>query len=42
MSYLDTEHAEIMRKIATTKDLDKETAAALEAAASEFRTTFLA
>jgi len=41
-SFLEMEHAEVMRKIATTKDLDKETAAALEAAANDFRKTFLA
>jgi hypothetical protein len=31
-----------MKKLATTKTLDDETAAALEAAANEFRQTFLA
>jgi F-type H+/Na+-transporting ATPase subunit alpha len=40
--FLDTEHSEIMKKLATTKDLDDETAAALGAAAEEFRKTFLA
>jgi F-type H+-transporting ATPase subunit alpha len=40
--FLDGEHVEIMRKIAKTKTLDDETAAALEAAANDFRKTFLA
>jgi len=40
--FLDTEHSEVMKKLATTKDLDDETAAALGAAAEEFRKTFLA
>ena len=40
--FLDTEHADVMKKIASTKILDDETAAALEAAANDFRKTFLA
>jgi F-type H+-transporting ATPase subunit alpha len=40
--FLDTEHAGVMKKLATTKVLDDETAAALEAAAKDFRQTFLA
>jgi F-type H+-transporting ATPase subunit alpha len=40
--FLDGEHADIMRKIAKTKTLDDDTAAALEAAANDFRKTFLA
>jgi len=40
--YLDTEHSKVMKTIATSKDLDDETAAALGAAAEEFRKTFLA
>ncbi len=40
--FLDGEHKEIMRKIAKTKTLDDDTAAALEAAANDFRKTFLA
>src|SRR5664280_335857 len=40
--YLDTEHSKVMKKIATSKDLDDDTAAALGAAAEEFRKTFLA
>jgi F-type H+-transporting ATPase subunit alpha len=40
--FLDTEHAEVMKKIASTKILDDESAAALEAAANDFRKTFLA
>ncbi|HEX7496076.1 MAG TPA: F0F1 ATP synthase subunit alpha, partial [Candidatus Limnocylindrales bacterium] len=40
--FLDGEHADIMRKIAKTKTLDDATAAALEAAANDFRKTFLA
>jgi F-type H+-transporting ATPase subunit alpha len=42
MSFLEMEHAKVMRKIATTKVLDDATAAALEAAANDFRKTFLA
>jgi F-type H+-transporting ATPase subunit alpha len=40
--FLDTERANVMKKLASTKVLDDETAAALEAAANEFRSTFLA
>jgi F-type H+-transporting ATPase subunit alpha len=40
--FLDTEHADVMKKIASTKILDDESAAALEAAANDFRKTFLA
>ena len=40
--FLDTQHSEVMQKLATTKDLDDDTAAALRAAADEFRKTFLA
>jgi len=40
--YLDTEHSKVMKTIATSKDLDDDTAAALGAAAEEFRKTFLA
>jgi F-type H+-transporting ATPase subunit alpha len=40
--YLDTQHSDVMQKLATTKDLDDDTAAALRAAADEFRKTFLA
>jgi F-type H+-transporting ATPase subunit alpha len=40
--FLDTERAAVMKKLASTKVLDDETAAALEAAANEFRSTFLA
>ncbi|HEU6440641.1 MAG TPA: F0F1 ATP synthase subunit alpha, partial [Terriglobales bacterium] len=40
--YLDTEHSKVMKKIATSKDLDDDTTAALRAAAEEFRKTFLA
>jgi F-type H+-transporting ATPase subunit alpha len=40
--FLDTQHSEVMHKIATTKVLDDDTAAALGAAADEFRKTFLA
>jgi F-type H+-transporting ATPase subunit alpha len=39
---LEIEHAKVMHKIAKTKVLDDETAAALEAAANDFRKTFLA
>jgi F-type H+-transporting ATPase subunit alpha len=41
-SYLDTQHTLVMQKLSTTKILDDETATALEAAAVEFRKTFLA
>ncbi|HEX7431027.1 MAG TPA: F0F1 ATP synthase subunit alpha, partial [Candidatus Limnocylindrales bacterium] len=40
--FLDTERSEVMQKLATSKDLDDDTAAALGAAAEEFRKTFLA
>jgi len=40
--FLETERADVMKKLATTKTLDDETAAALESAANEFRKTFLA
>jgi F-type H+-transporting ATPase subunit alpha len=40
--FLDTQHSEVMQKLATTKILDDDTAAALRAAADEFRKTFLA
>ncbi len=40
--YLDTQHSDVMQKLATTKTLDDDTAAALRAAADEFRKTFLA
>jgi F-type H+-transporting ATPase subunit alpha len=40
--YLDTQQTAVMQKLATTKVLDDETAAALEAAAVEFRQSFLA
>jgi F-type H+-transporting ATPase subunit alpha len=40
--FLDTEHAGVMKKLATTKVLDDETAAAREAAAKDLRQTFLA
>jgi F-type H+-transporting ATPase subunit alpha len=40
--FLDTERAGVMRKIATSKTLDDESAAALEGAADEFRKSFLA
>jgi len=40
--FLDTQHSEVMQKLATTKVLDDDTAAALGAAAEEFRKTFLA
>jgi F-type H+/Na+-transporting ATPase subunit alpha len=40
--YLETQHSGVMKKLATTKVLDDESAAALEAAAGEFRQTFLA
>jgi F-type H+-transporting ATPase subunit alpha len=40
--FLDTQHSEVMQKLAKTKVLDDETSAALEAAANEFRKTFLA
>jgi F-type H+-transporting ATPase subunit alpha len=40
--HLDAERASVMRKIATSRDLDDESAAALEAAAVDFRKSFLA
>jgi F-type H+-transporting ATPase subunit alpha len=40
--FLETEQPEVMRKIAKSKALDDSSAAALEAAANEFRKTFLA
>jgi F-type H+-transporting ATPase subunit alpha len=42
MRFLDTQRTDVMKKIATTKVLDDETAAALDAAAAEFRKTFTA
>jgi F-type H+-transporting ATPase subunit alpha len=40
--FLDAQHGPVMKKLATTKVLDDETATAIEAAAVEFRKTFLA
>jgi len=40
--FLDTQRTDVMHKLAGTKVLDDDTAAALEAAAVEFRQTFLA
>ncbi|MGA2512236.1 MAG: F0F1 ATP synthase subunit alpha [Candidatus Limnocylindrales bacterium] len=40
--FLDTQRTDVMQRLATTKVLDDDTAAALEAAAVEFRQTFLA
>jgi len=40
--FLDTQRAEVMKKLSKTKVLDDDTASALEAAAVEFRKTFLA
>ncbi len=40
--FLDAERTDVMKKLATTKVLDDDTAAALEAAANDFRSTFLA
>jgi F-type H+-transporting ATPase subunit alpha len=40
--FLDTERADVMRKIATAKVLDDDSAAGLETAANEFRKSFLA
>jgi F-type H+-transporting ATPase subunit alpha len=40
--FLDTQRTDVMEKLSTTKVLDDDTAAALEAAAVEFRQTFLA
>jgi F-type H+/Na+-transporting ATPase subunit alpha len=42
MRFLDTQRTDVMKKLSSTKVLDDETAAALEAAAVEFRQTFLA
>jgi F-type H+-transporting ATPase subunit alpha len=42
MRYLELEHAKLMSEIATTRDLDSDAAAALEAAVNDFRSTFLA
>ena len=39
--FLDTERTDVMKKLAATKVLDDDTAAALEAAAGDFRKTFL-
>jgi F-type H+-transporting ATPase subunit alpha len=41
-NFLDTQRPDVMKKLSTTKVLDDDTAAALEAAANEFRSTFLA
>ena len=40
--FLETERTAVMKKLASTKVLDDETADALEAAANDFRSTFLA
>jgi F-type H+-transporting ATPase subunit alpha len=40
--FLDTQRTDVMKKLSTTKVLDDDTASALEAAAIEFRKTFLA
>ena len=40
--FLELEHAKLMNQIATTRALEDDTAAALEAAANDFRKTFLA
>jgi F-type H+-transporting ATPase subunit alpha len=42
MRFLDTGRTDVMKKLSKTKVLDDDTAAALEAAAVEFRLTFLA
>jgi len=42
MRFLETQRADLMKKLATTKVLDDETAAGLETAANDFRQTFLA
>ena len=42
MRFLDTERTDVMKKLAATKVLDDDTASALESAAAEFRSTFLA
>jgi F-type H+-transporting ATPase subunit alpha len=39
--YLETQRADLMKKIATTKTLDDDSAALLQSAAAEFRKTFL-
>jgi F-type H+/Na+-transporting ATPase subunit alpha len=39
--FLETQQADVMKKLSKTKTLDDETAAALEAAANDFRKTFL-
>jgi F-type H+-transporting ATPase subunit alpha len=41
-NFLDTQRPDVMKKLSTTRVLDDDTAAALEAAANEFRSTFLA
>jgi F-type H+-transporting ATPase subunit alpha len=41
-NFLDTQRPQVMKKLSATKVLDDDTAAALEAAAVEFRSTFLA
>jgi F0F1-type ATP synthase, alpha subunit len=40
--FLETEHGDVLRKLGKTKVLDDATAAALDAAANEFRKSFLA
>ncbi len=40
--FLDAEHGDLMRKLGETKVLDDDTAKALEAAAKDFRQSFLA
>ena len=40
--FLETEHGDVLRTLGETKTLDDATAAALEAAANEFRKSFLA
>jgi F-type H+-transporting ATPase subunit alpha len=42
MRHLESQHGQAMRKIATSKVLDDDTAKELEAAVNEFRRTFLA
>jgi F-type H+-transporting ATPase subunit alpha len=42
MRFLDTERTDVMKKLAATKVLDDDAASALESAAAEFRSTFLA
>jgi F-type H+-transporting ATPase subunit alpha len=41
-NFLDTQRPDVMKKLSTTRILDDDRAAALEAAANEFRSTFLA